>query len=612
MRGLLFFTAFLFLGESVLAQLSVSPSENGKKMTYLYVRDNVLFVSNDLVLTKNPDPGSEASIYLRSGAWLIQGKNQTKPNSGTGSISVFSEGTTNAYDYNYWSSPITAPQKGLFGISLLYAPVSLITSTPALLSTALNGTSSPLTISTRWIYTFNGNGYSHWNFIGGTTGIPPGYGFTMKGTEGEDPTLVEGRANNPKNAQRYDFRGSPNSGTIEIPVNKDMFVLVGNPYPSIFDLSLFLLQNSGTGALKSSCYEDLERQNVLTGIAYFWDSKENGSSHYLEDYMGGYGAFSPVDVCTQGIYEPPIFRKISGAEDGSKGKSFQVRDLSIGRGFMVQGAEDGKMVFNNTHRKFPGKTSAAGGIMPATTNKKHFHNMEDPQLSKVQIGVTVNDEYERSLSLAFWEESSKGIDAGMDAETFELAPTDAGWLLDDKSFVIDVRPFDMSEEIPLFLQVEEESSKVTFSQKISENNLDLELFIVDTQSNDYFSIQKEPLTLELQPGNYHGRFKVAFAEKISLEELPEVFFEDEAVPAKFDIFQNNRQGELQIIGNDYFPVKAIGIFDLLGKRMLYRTGFDNSRSVEISTRTWANGIYLVKVTGMDNQKTVRKISVYNN
>ncbi|WP_324718889.1 T9SS type A sorting domain-containing protein [Salinimicrobium sp. HB62] len=612
MRGIFLVTALLFVFEPFFAQLNVNPSGNGQKSNYLYVKGDVLYVQNDIRLMKNPEPGSESSIYLRGGAQLLQGEQQTKANSGTGSISIFAEGSTNAYDYNYWSSPVTAPANDLFGISLLHAPVSDIISKPAQITTALNGTANPLTISTRWIYTFTGNQYSNWNFIGGSTGIPPAYGFTMKGTDGQDPVSVDGRPNNPGNAQRYDFRGKPNSGVIEIPISPENFVLVGNPYPSAFDLSLFLLENSGTGVLKSNCYAELDRRNVTTGIAYFWDSKKDGNSHYLEDYMGGYGAFSPIDPCTTGVYEPPVFKKISGAEDGSKGKYFHRRDLPVAQGFMVQGAENGKMIFRNAHRRFIPDASVKSSSIPANSEKKHLHSEENRQLSVLRINVSVNDQYERSLSLAFWNEATPGIDPGMDAETFEVAPTDAGWLLDDKSFVIDVRPFDILEEIPLFIQVEEQLPKMTFSEGNATNATNREIFIVDTQSNDYFSISKEPLTLELEPGTYHGRYKVAFAEKIPQEELPQKFFEDETVAPKFDIFQNNRQGELQIIGNDYFPVKAIGIFDLQGKRILYRSNFDNRRSIEISTLPWPNGVYIVKVTGMDNQKTVKKISIYNN
>jgi hypothetical protein len=610
MRRFLLVTAFLFAFHPIFGQLNIAPSGNGQNRTYVYVEKSFLFIENDIRLVKNPSAVNEASLYLRDNAELLQGEQQHKENSGTGSISVFAEGTTNAYDYNYWSSPIISPENGLFGISLLQVPVSTIVSRQPQLTTAPNGTANPLAISTRWIYTYQGNGYSSWKFVGGNTVIPPGYGFTMKGTEGKDLVVVNGRANNPGNSQRYDFRGKPVSGTLDIPVTPDAFVLVGNPYPSTFNLSLFLLENSGSGTLSTNCYGSIQRQNITTGVAYFWDSKENGSSHNLEDYMGGYGVFSPVDPCTEGIYEPPVFKTVKNIEDGSTGKPSQKKFLPIGQGFMVKGAQAGNITYKNSHRTPSRNASGTNTPAPEAVKKDHQHTSEKNSLARVQLKVTVNDLYERSLSLAFWPAATPKIDAGMDARAFELAPTDVGWLQGEESFVIDVRPFDISEEIPLFIKVETGHQKMTFSQGIIKNAAIHELFILDTLTDEYFSIKKEPLTLELQPGIYHGRYKLAFAEKVAKEDLPQVIFEEEA-HIKFSIHQNNRLGELQIISNDLFPVKAVEIFDLQGKKMWYRSNFDNRRSVEISTRPWGNGVYIVKVIDMNNHKTVKKISVYN-
>ena len=554
----------------------------------------------------NPSSGIDASIYLRSGAELFQGEQQNIPNSGSGSISIFAEGSTNAYDYNYWSSPVSSQGNGLFGISLLHSPASEIVSRPAHLTSALNGSANPLTISTRWIYTFNGKGFSDWNFVGGSMVISPGYGFTMKGTEGKDPVSINGRPNNPGNAQRYDFRGKPNSGIIEVPTNPDTFVLVGNPYPSTFDLSHFLLENSGSGTLNSTCLGNLSRRNVTTGIAYFWDSRENGSSHYAEDYVGGYGAFSPVDPCTDGVYVPPVFKKSQGLETG---KASHERYLPVAQGFMVQGVTSGKMIFRNTHRKLPPKKTQ---ITPRTTKKTHEHTGTKTEITRVQLKISVNDVYERVISMAFWDEATAGVDAGMDAEAFQLAPTDVGWLQDGSSYVIDVRPYDILEEIPLFLKIDPNLPKMTFSQENSEKDKVTEIFIVDTQTNHYFSITKEPLTLNLEPGSYHGRFKLAFAEKVSPGDLPAELFEEKNSNTWVSIIQNNHLGELQIKANDLFPVKAVGIFDLQGKKMLHQSNFENKKYLSVPTRDWINGVYIVKVTGMDNRKMIKKISLFNN
>src|SRR5690606_24529669 len=127
----------------------------------------------------------------------------------------------------------------------LYAPENLTSSKKAIVTNALDGIARPLTISSRWIYTFAGMGYSNWQAVYGATSIPAGNGFSMKGVNGTDMTFVDGRANNPGSAQRYDFRGKPNNGDISISVKAGEQVLVGNPFPSALDLSLFLLENSG-------------------------------------------------------------------------------------------------------------------------------------------------------------------------------------------------------------------------------------------------------------------------------------------------------------------------------------------------------------------------------
>jgi hypothetical protein len=66
-------------------------------------------------------------------------------------------------------------------------------------------------------------------------------------------------------------------------------VLTGNPYPSAIDLSAFLLDATNT-----------------TGIAYFWEQDKTIDSHYIADYKGGYGTFSPLGG-SNGVYTPATF-----------------------------------------------------------------------------------------------------------------------------------------------------------------------------------------------------------------------------------------------------------------------------------------------------------------
>src|SRR5690606_12689282 len=88
-------------------QLTVKPLASPNQDSYLYVDGSLLYVNQDVNLLKNADASAtEASIYFRKEGQLIQGENGHL-NKGDGFISIFQEGTSNAYDYNYWSSPVS-------------------------------------------------------------------------------------------------------------------------------------------------------------------------------------------------------------------------------------------------------------------------------------------------------------------------------------------------------------------------------------------------------------------------------------------------------------------------------------------------------------------------
>ena len=279
--ALLFF--MIFSANISFAQLSISPSEHGD--SYFYVKDRLLYVENNIALQLNKNKETEASIYLRKQGQLLQGPKLTNRNSGTGKLSVFQKGTSNAFDYNYWGLPVAVRAPDLSLSDYFYEPINNTEGRKAKLVTALDGSSNPLTISNKWIYAFSGSGYSSWQYLGDHFDLIPGEGFSMKGVNGSNQNMIEGEVVNPGSAQIYDLRGLPNDGKIEIPMKKDQVVLVGNPYPSNMDLNQFLKANTAT-----------------TGIAYFWDSKADVNSHYLADYVGGYGTYSPG----AGQYVPPI------------------------------------------------------------------------------------------------------------------------------------------------------------------------------------------------------------------------------------------------------------------------------------------------------------------
>ena len=313
-RKILFWLCFV-VGLNAYSQLFV------KDGSYIYNEDNVVFVKEDINLETN------STFYLRNKAQLIQGKTGASTNAGEGKLSVFQEGTSNRFVYNYWCSPVGdtlgLPGNKNFGIKLINRPLSKIVS-DTITTTSINGATSDTTlvVAKYWIWKYlTSNTYdpggTGWIHVQDALTLEPGQGFTMKGVNGTDNTLIaseEIQENNLGNNQRYDFRGRPNDGDIEVDVDVAAFTLTGNPYPSALNVSAFLLDPNN-----SDC----------TGVAYYWEQDKTDNSHYLANYHGGYGTYSPIAAPYTGVYVPATFDTYNG--DGSLNSTGSSSGLSIER-----------------------------------------------------------------------------------------------------------------------------------------------------------------------------------------------------------------------------------------------------------------------------------------
>ena len=325
----------------------------------------MLFVEKEITLLANNKTDAAPNIFLRNQSQLLQGNANSK-NAGDGKISVFQEGVATSYTYNYWSAPVIDPNLNATFGTIFFDPQDRTKSNPAIITSELNGTSIPLIISNKWIYKLSGTDYTDWEYVGDKFKVSPGEGFTMKGVAGTNQNvIIYGIANNPGGNQRYDFRGIPNSGNYSLSIKEGESKLVGNPYPSALDLNKFLLENTST-----------------TGIAYFWDSKSTGS-HYLNEYEGGYGAYSPG----AGIngYVPAIFNKFDGygnsiSTSGVTGNYYARRYSPIGQGFIVIGSKDGNIHFKNEFRSYVKEDLVLSQFKSKTKKKSKTASEESPYL----------------------------------------------------------------------------------------------------------------------------------------------------------------------------------------------------------------------------------------
>lgn len=509
MRQIYVITLF-FLPFCSFSQLYITPSNI--QDSFIYVEDQLLYVTQDVNLQINNKAETKASIYLRNEAQLIQG-NENSVNTGNGLLSVFQEGNATAYTYNYWGSPVTTTSADNSFGKLFFEPLGKTHSIPAGITSALNGSAKPLNISNKWIYKLSGQGYSDWVYIGNNFSLSPGEGFTMKGVDGTNNSVVlYGVDNNPGNKQRYDFRGKPNSGTISLNVKKEEILLLGNPYPSALDLNLFLIQNTNT-----------------TGIAYFWDSNAI-DSHYLKEYEGGYGAYSPA--VTGNGYVPPIFYKYDETgnttdQTSERGNHYARKFSPVGQGFLIEGSGDGMVFFKNKHRIYNKEN-----IESSQFRSQSSTTMKKDEMSVLRLQVEFQNLYIRELLLAFDSKSTTGIDRAKDAINLTPVNTDAGWFINSEILIIHVRPQYDNDFIPLAITVETESeAKIRLSNS---ENLDSGIFLLDSENGIYYDLKNQEVKFSLSPGVYTNRFFLTFHNSLDSPEE-----QDFVQQNRYRIFQNN-------------------------------------------------------------------------
>ena len=568
-----------------------------------------LFVKNELVyVTQDIDIQNNGFLYLRNEAQLIQGTTGTSTNKGLGKLSVFQEGTSDNFDYNYWCSPVGNASATVgnenFGITQFHVPTSATASNPAMMVTGYDGTASAasLSIASYWIWKFlSGVNYSEWVQTAAASTIAAGQGFTMKGTAGADPVTVgEATANNPGGSQRYDFRGKPNDGTITVSVAADKLTLTGNPYPSALHVNAFLLDPSNTDC---------------TGIAYYWEQDKTVNSHVLSNYQGGYGAYSPIGtgLTTYGVYVPATFNTYNN--DGtlnvvgaSSGLAIQRKYAPIGQGFMIKGKATGTPVavsLKNVHRSYYKEADVYSQFERGTgaANQDEIEKAAGDPFAVIRLNATMNNQFTKQLALVFLPTATDGIDRGIDAlsPSEESLPNDVYFVLDENKYVIQGTDFEVSKRIPIGIKAGN-SSSFTFEASLIENvEATQPIYLYDGADGSYHDIKNNPFTLVLGGGVYNNRFQITFTTTLSNNPV--------AVNSNIRITQQSSSQTVEVANPTAEAIQSIAIYDLSGKQLVYQSPVGNTSSYSFSTSGFADGLYIVEVKTIDNQQVVQKIIV---
>lgn len=613
----------LLLAGNLLAQLHVQPNTATNSDTYIYANNIVLYVEEGIDLIANNQAITQASIYLRGNAQLLQGEKASSLNSGTGSISILQRGWANAYDYNYWASPVGVPSGAAgnrnFGITRFFDVQQNGThpthSIQQQTTTAFNGESNPLRISSKWIYTLRGsNQYSSWIHVANSSNLAPGEGFTMKGT----------RTDVDAHDQLYDFRGRPNDGDITVSVAHNgtdgLSRLIGNPYPSALDLAAFLSENF----------------DIAAQILY-WDQDRTTNSHYIYDYEGGYGVWIPGggqdigDGTFSGTYSLPVFTTndgygTPGSPTGVLGSHVERRFAPVGQGFMVIGDQSisgstGTVTFKNSMRRHVGLDTANFSQFKSSTQSTDNNKLKNSTAKidgTLRFHVEVNNAYTRDMVLMFSDQSTNGYDRGYDAFHPSVIQTgDAYWMLDQRNepFVIQTRPYDFHSKVPIGFRVKsgQNNFKVNLVEMIGFENINnFRLYLYDELNNSYQQLNLGGQALVNHSGNaglIENRYYLVFRR--GQGNSSQNGNGNAKSLASIDFFQNNPLSKLQITNPDLLNLKNASVYDMRGRLLINQDNIGEVPYYEFSTQGLSSGVYVVMLTTQDNQILDYKVTIHN-
>ncbi|MBX9806887.1 MAG: T9SS type A sorting domain-containing protein [Flavobacteriaceae bacterium] len=564
-----------------------------KSNTFIYASNQYVYIKNDLELN-----ASDSNFYLRNDGQLLQGTTGTGANKGMGSLSVFQVGSVNNYQFNYWCSPVgkvASPISGNnpFGIGLLGRPTTVTASTAATIlgSNVYDGIASPLAIAPYWVYKFiNKSSYSDWVQVGSAYTIAAGQGFTMKGTSGTDATIVNGVQNNPDGKhQRYDFRGKPNDGTIEIAVLPGELTLTGNPYPSSIDLQAFLTVATNASAIN------------CTGIAYFWEHDKTVNSHYIADYKGGYGSYSPLTD----IYSPAAFFSYNGSGGDvttvtSPGIFYKRKYSPIGQGFMIEGkvGATGNVQMKNSFRVF-----VKEGILNNSQFEKRANVKTTAVTPQIRFNTLLDNGAVSQMVLAFLPESTDGVDDAMDAASPNDGPANNYFVINNGEYVIDVVPFDIDKKIPIgFRNYAEANYKITVNEMLNIPEV-TNVYLHDKITNLYYDIKNSFYDLTLPAGTYNSQYEITFKNG--------TLGVDEAENQNFEVLQDNTNQNLEISNPLQLELATCSLYDVVGRLIFTKNHLGTDTSYTFPTSNLSNGIYIVKLSTIDKIEMGKKIIIKN-
>ncbi|HLV38470.1 T9SS type A sorting domain-containing protein, partial [Xanthomarina sp.] len=506
----------------------------------------VLEVKDGVELSVQDKIVNNGTIDLLGEAQLIQEHVGISQNSGLGKLKIRQQGTTNLYNYNYWSAPVNTD--GSWQIKFLEQNNGPIGFTPA---HNADPTTNPIKISSRWLNTYNASetlsdGITGWIRINSSTLIPPGIGYSMKGS---GSSISE---------EEYVFSGEANSGDYSYPVTAGNDFLIGNPYPSALSAEKFINEN----------------KNVIDGTLYFYEQFKENNTHVWREYQGGYATLNLLAGVAASAADSQL------GTGGNQIKGAPTNNIAVGQGFFVNIKTNGTLKFTNKQRVFA-KESNGGSIF------YRENAVNNDSRTKFWLHFTDPTGRAREIALGYDDNASVGFDTGYDAIDYSDYPDKMLWYTPENLLVIQgLNRFSEEDEIPLSIKVTTPGTYTIRLDRTLNFPENTAIYLKDNQENNFYNLKTEDLSIVFEAGTFNNRYSIVYQrETLSLPTLEG----NQSIYVKFD----KNDDTVQLLGLDNLnSVQGVYIYAMDGKQV---KSFKNIDSKVFNVSYLNDGVYILKL-----------------
>jgi len=449
--------------------------EETAPMPYVTVNHNVegltqmgLIIDNGNTLTITEEKFLENQLYLDlSGtidllgdSQLIQTSTSDLVTSSEGKVLRRQEGTSSAYWYNYWASPVGA--LAARGLTDNNAATNNLNNTPFNIGMLKDETGANYQFTSG--YTANGNISTYWLF-----------------------TFRNGRT----------YWGSVAD------VSKTEYLL-GNPYPSAIDIHKFIDDNVG----------------VIDGYLQLWQ-QWSGTSHNLNEYNGGYSQVNKTGFIRAkqfvglsgetigdiiGLHTPTRYLPV--------GQAF-IAEIVV---------PNGQVEFNNSQRIFIKESDADGTYdngsafsKPSADKasiKEALRNTKERPMQKIrlELNAIAGPETKRELLLGFSEKTTDGYDYGYEAKNTDLSNNDLNLDFEGQDMNIQAyAPISDDKLIPLNFKSSGDNVFEISITDLEYIDRDQPIYLRDQFNNVYFDLRQGlAYKFSSEQGVFNERFQIVF------------------------------------------------------------------------------------------------------